>query len=305
MLRYRLAALALKAFSLNAITRSAYRKLGNLLGSRNKSHKFSPYFIGSANAKLALMERNGAVADGMRLLELGTGWMHYDAIYTRLFHRVEIVLFDVWDARQFGLFRSYLDALLAVLPQIEGRAPEQLAEALALVRRLQRCASFDEVYALLGFTYLVDADGRLDALADSSIDTVFNSDVMEHIPEHTMERLAQDLRRVVKPDGHVAMQICTHDHLTIYDGAVHLKNYLRYTDRQWQRWFDNTLQYMNRWQHVDFQRFFSRQGFTLIADEIVTRVSLAGFPIAERWRDYTPEQLEARTTRLLIQNSKD
>ena len=42
MLTYRLTAASLKAFSLNAVTKAAYRKIGNLVGGKKRSGAIKP-----------------------------------------------------------------------------------------------------------------------------------------------------------------------------------------------------------------------------------------------------------------------
>src|SRR5690606_13057819 len=149
------------------------------------------------------------------------------------------------------------------------RPAEALDRAEALLDKVLACGSFDEVYALLDFRYVLDAAGSLGAVADSSLDLIISSDVMEHIPRAAMDGLMADFMRVMKPGGVISQQIVMADHLCIYDRTVHSKNYLRYNDRQWKLLFQNDLQYFNRLQHSDFVKLFSEAGFEVLGEEIV------------------------------------
>lgn len=299
MLKYRLAAAALKAFSLNGLTRYAYRKLGNVVGGRQRAQGIPAHYIDRANGNLAFIEAHGAIRPGMRVLELGTGWVHWEALFTRLFYDVEIVLFDVWDNRQFAGFRRHASALRSALPTLSNRDAASREAAARLLERVLECSDFPEVYRLLGWQYITHPAGNLGAVDANSIDLVISSDVMEHIPAEGLPGLIADFARLMATGGHVSQQIVEADHLCIYDPSAHPKNYLRYTDTQWRRWFENSVQYINRWQHGDFVKLFEDRGFTIVAEEIVSSVDAGEIHLAPRWQSYDKRDLDATVTRLL------
>jgi len=235
----------------------------------------------------------------MRVLELGTGWVHWESLFTRMFYEIDATLFDVWDNRQFDGFRTYATALREALPALSSRPAAQRERAADLLDRVLTRRSFEEVYAMLGWRYLIDAEGRLDAIADHSIDLVYSSDVMEHIPETTLPTLAASLRRILAAGGHASQMIVEADHLCIYDREAHPKTYLRFDDRTWKRWFENDVQYVNRWQHSDFVRLFEDAGFAFVAEEIAGSSDTSAIEIADRWRNYAKADLDATITRLL------
>lgn len=302
--RYRLAAAALKAFSLNGATKSGYRWLGNRIGGGSRSKSVQSHYIARAHGNLAFLERNGAVHDGMAAMELGTGWVHWEALFTRLFYDIEVTLFDVWDNRQFDAFLHHARTLGERLEET-GRPADAIAKARELCGKIAGCRDFGEAYDLLGFTYIIAGDGSIGALEDASLDLVFSSDVMEHIPADTLPRLAGQLRRKLRTGGHATQQIVQADHLCIYARSAHPKTYLAFDDRQWRRWFENDVQYFNRWQHSDFVELFSDAGFAVVDQEIVETADTSGLDIAERWRDYDRNDLDATVTRLLVQNRQD
>lgn len=236
----------------------------------------------------------------MKVLELGTGWVHWEGLFLRAFYEVEAVLFDVWDNRQFQGFLTHVHAMRAALPNVTDRGSDRRARAEALLDRVAACTSFEEAYKVLGFTYLLSPDGSLDKLADKSLDLVFSSDVMEHIPDESLPVLAASLARVVKPGGMVSQQIVPSDHLCIYAKNAHRKSYLQYSDKEWSRWFENVVQYQNRWQQSDFRELFKRTGFEILSEEIVARVDTSGLRIADRWAGYAREDLDATVTRMLV-----
>ena len=299
MLRYRLAALALKTFSAAPGGKRAYRALGNVLGNRRRRGPVPPRYIARAEANLRALEDRHAITDGMMLLELGTGWVHWEALYTRLFHDVRIALFDVWDNRQFGGFLHHAAGLRAHLATLRDRPAAALAQAQALLDRVLQTRDFAEAYAVLGFTYHLDREGSLAALPDAAFDLVISSDVLEHVPRDSVPTLAADLARVIKPGGRMAAQIVYVDHLTLYDRAVHPKNYLRYTDRQWRRWFENGMQYVNRLQPGDFSAAFTAAGFVMEAQDVLETCDSGQLPIAAPFRHYPPQELDIAVNRII------
>lgn len=236
----------------------------------------------------------------MKVLELGTGWVHWEALFLRAFYEVEATVFDVWDNRQFEGFLTHVNALKAALPQLTDRGPERMARAEALLAKVAACRNFDEAYAVLSFTYLIAPDGSLDSLADDSLDLVFSSDVMEHIPDESLPVLAASLARVVKPGGMIAQQIVPSDHLCIYAKTAHRKAYLQYSDSEWARWFENEVQCQNRWQQSDFRALFQRAGLEIMSEEILASADTSDLKIAPRWSNYPREDLDATMTRMLV-----
>src|SRR6516225_8527213 len=122
MIRYLAVAAALKFFSISSHTKRAYRILGNTLGQRIRAAGgLQSWYLLNAKKVLELIERHHAIRNGDRLLEIGTGWAHWEATVIRLFYDVEITLFDTWDNRQlqsykryFGLFEEVIDTELAL-----------------------------------------------------------------------------------------------------------------------------------------------------------------------------------------------
>lgn len=300
MLKYHVAAFGLKLFSTNGMTRRAYRSFGNRLGARRRGKAVQSHYFRRADDNLRRIEAVGGVADGMQLVELGTGWMHWEALFTRLFYDVRVILFDVWDNRQFPGFLHYAGQLRQRLAGEVGRDPEAIARAEALLDQVLACKDFDAVYALLGFSYLIDETGSLRGIADGSVDLVISSDVLEHVPRAAMPTLARDFWRILKPGGRTAHQIVYVDHLTIYERSVHPKNYLRKSDTAWKMLYENDVQYINRLQPSDFKRVFREAGFEIEAEAVLDSCDVSHIAIAEPFRRYPRAELETNVNHLIV-----
>src|SRR4029077_17381251 len=116
MVKYVTTAVALRGFSCSPLTQRLYRSLGNGVGGRRRSSgRMTGYYPERVKRMLRLQKKYNIVQDGDRILELGTGWLHWEALTLRLFYDIEAVLFDVWDNRQLGGLKNYLRQLRSLL----------------------------------------------------------------------------------------------------------------------------------------------------------------------------------------------
>ncbi len=300
MIKYQLAAVALKAFSLNGATRSTYRWVGNRIGGKSRSQNIKAAYLQRAHENLRFIEERGAIADGMVVLELGTGWVHWEALFTRVFYDVRVILFDVWDNRQFPGFLHYARQLRERMAAEIDREAAAIARAEALLDQVLACRDFDEVYARLGFSYLIDASGSLQAVPADSIDLVISSDVLEHVPRDAVPTLALDLLRILRPGGRSSNQIVFGDHLKIYDKSVHAKNLLRYSDTMWKLRFQNQVQYVNRLQPIDFRTAFIAAGLEIEREAVVQTCDISAIAISPAFSAYSREDLETVVNRIMV-----
>jgi len=299
MLKYVLAAQALKFFSINDATKKLYRSIGNARGGNKRSTEIRSHYIQRANNNLSYLEKYGAVADGMSVMELGTGWVHWEALFTRLFYDVRFTLFDVWDNRQFPGFQFYCRELRRRLAGEVDRPADQLRRAESLLDEILTLSSFEAVYERLGFRYIINPTGSLDDIGDQTLDLIISSDVLEHVPAVAVPTLMTAMFRVLKPGGVSAHQIVPADHLLIYDGSVSGKQYLRYSDTVWRAFFQNDVQYFNRIQHSQWVDGFKQHGFEILCDEITAHIDISNIKVSERFRALPQSDLEGTVSQLL------
>jgi SAM-dependent methyltransferase len=249
LLRYFGAAAALRAASINSLTRGVYRKLTRLKrGPRPISH--DPHWLLDSFPK-----------GPSRILDLGTGWVHAYSLYPALLRNDEIHCFDVADNRGFS---SLIHTVRVVLKQIDSwqldPASRDQAEGRALA--VAHAVNFEEVYRYLGMKYQCSPTGIPD-YPDGHFDIVFSIDVLEHVDARVFRAAADTWYRILKPGGRFLAQVGIDDHLSHYNGMRDMKRYLRYSHRTWDRLLQNEVQYINR----------------LTASQIVNIVKDAGFRI--------------------------
>ncbi len=297
VVRYVLTALALKVFSANGTTKALYRKIGNTLGQQRRKNPKLPSRLRKGNRMISLCDKYSAVKLGDTLFELGTGWIHWYAVYLRLHYDVSITMFDVWDNRQFEAFRLCFSRLRASVKADRGY-PDRMAD---LLDRISAVESFEELYRLLGLEYVIESEGCLDQFQDCSFDCVFSVDVLEHVSGAHAQLLAEEIHRILKPGGYSVHQIGLGDHLSHYDKKESPKNYLRYSDRTWKTFFENDVQYFNRLQMPDWLGLFDAAGFSLL-EKITATKDIESIRIDPKYERYRKEDLSC--TRLTIIHGK-
>lgn len=305
MIRYITTALALKAFSATPATRSLYRLLGNRVGAKRRAvAKMEPYYATNVRWMLGHAARSGAIKDFDNVLEVGTGWMHWEAVCLSLFYDIEATLFDVWDCRQPECLKNnlrQLDPLIDDWAEVEAWRRHR---AHTMIRAILGCESFEKVYGLLHFRYVVEPSGSFDCFPSAHFNVIVSARVLEHIDRDKCPQFCRDCFRVLKPGGYSLQSISIGDHLYQYDRNVNPKQYLAYSDKTWKRWFENRLQYVNLWQADQWLAMFETYGF-LTLEDFRTVVSLEGLKLDERWASHSLFSLTADTQKLVNRRPAD
>jgi hypothetical protein len=302
MIKYRLAALALKGFSSCKPTRKAYRDLGNWLGGRKRAEKMPYYYYERAERNVLWCLKYRPLRADDLVLELGTGWVHWEALTLRLFFDFQAVLYDVWDNRQ-------LDALKSFVHQLEERFGQSgflegcdFDRARHLVRKIECADSFDDLYRILGFRYVLDPSGLMETLPRETFCLAISAGVLEHIPASTAPQFVSNVASLLMKGGLGIHGINISDHLSMYDGSANPKQYLAYSERQWNMWYQNSVQYFNRIQRSEWLRMFGDAGFSIL-EERISRADLTGIRIHPRYQGLSREDLECTTQALVVRKS--
>lgn len=285
LLKYLLAATALRLFSSTSITKKLYRTLGNYYGTKRRSMEQMPeYYVQRVKYMLKLINHNHIINDGDKIAELGTGWLHWDAFTLALFFNVEGALFDIWDNRQLSGLQNYISQLEL---RLNGLDIENFRRkrAFQLITCIKKVKTYEELYDILGFIYIIDESGKLNKLNNSSYNVVLSSGVLEHIDLNILSEYVKNISDILKPGGYSVHSINIRDHLHDYDKKTSSKQYLKYSDKTWKHWFDNEVQYINRKQHSDWLSLFDKVGLKLIAEEIVN-TDLNGLIISKDYKNY-------------------
>lgn len=294
MIKYISTAIALKLFSINQMSRSTYRRIGNTLGAKRRENQNIDAYIRRGDLLVKLATKHGLMDREFSALEIGTGWIHWFALYLAIHSAKmqEVDVYDVWDNRQFNALRSSFREL--------GKRwvddPERTF-ALSQIEKILDVPSFEDLYTLFDATYTVDEDGSLAAYSSRAHELVFSFHVLEHVGRDIIRDTVSDMYRILKPGGYCIHQIGIDDHLTHYDKAESPKKYIAYSMATRKRFFENSIQYHNVLQANDYIKIFEGQGFEVIELDRET-VDIDSIKINKDWQGYSTEDLE--TTILTI-----
>ncbi len=300
MVRYMIAAGALKLFSANSQTKKLYRYMGNTVGAKRRATAGLPQvYIDRAQEIISQARKHNAIKSGDRLLELGTGWLHWESTILRLFYDVEVHLFDVWDNRQFPAFQQYFREFSSVVDRSIPMTNGEKERVHGLLYTLLKATAFEEVYELLGHKYVVNSTGTLENFPDNYFDLIFSCSVLEHVEKKIIPAFMKGCYRVLKPNGRAIHLVDLGDHLTLYDNTMpYNKNYLRYSDTVWRLFFQNDVQYFNRIQRSDWLKYFADAGFQVV-EERAEPIDLNGVKISHSFAAFDRNDLACLTLKVV------
>jgi len=301
MIKYISTAAGLKCFSATPLMRRLYRRVGNLAGNRRRGTEPIPwYYLERTKRMLRLQKEHKLLRNGDRILELGTGWLHWEALTTKLFFDIQAVLFDVWDNRQLTALKNYAAQLSPILLKDNlGLPSEQLERAQSLLRAIGSIDTFEDFYKLLEFEYVVESSGSLKQFPSNSLQLVVSGGVLEHVDREAVPLLLKETLRVLKPGGWALHSIDIEDHLSHYDRKTSKKMYLAFSERTWTHLFENKVQYINRLQRGEWLELFKTAGFELV-DEDSWNVDLGRLRVARRYANMDRHDLECAVLRVLF-----
>lgn len=141
--------------------------------------------------------------------------------------------------------------------------------------------------------YRAPADVRTTGLPGKSVDFIYSTSVLEHIPLRDLEKILSECNRIGSSRMRMSHNIGYIDHYAHADQAISYFNFYRYPDWQW-RLFNPSMQYQNRLRHIDFERLFRKFGLSLVSSRRVMETKrLPNLPLASRFTEYSRDDLFA------------
>ena len=114
--------------------------------------------------------------------------------------------------------------------------------------------------------YRAPADARATDLLSGSIDCAVSVETLEHISRSDIAAILKELRRIMRPDGLILMQIDYGDHFKGFDPSISSFNFLTYSEEDWAP-FQSRFQYVNRLRHSEYLELFRQAGFEVLHDQ--------------------------------------
>lgn len=147
--------------------------------------------------------------------------------------------------------------------------------------------------AALGITYKAPFDARKTNLEAASVSYIHSTDTLEHIPPADISLILQECYRILKPGGVISCMIDLQDHYAYFDANLSRFNFYRYSEIEWEKKYNNGLQYQNRLLADDYYKLFALAGFAPIQIEIekASLHELSTVPLAAHYAGRPQEEL--------------
>jgi SAM-dependent methyltransferase len=232
--------------------------------------------------------------EGLRCLEIGTGWIPALPICYSLSGATSCVTVDLvrhLDPELTVRFLRSLKPMLPTLAETSGRSLESLHVDLA---NLEQASNLTELLHRARLLYQAPADACATGLDPASLDLVFSNSVLEHIQPDVLPALMRETFRLLRPGGLAIHNVACYDHYAYFDHNITPINYLSYTEKQWRFW-NCDLQYQNRLRAQDFLEAVERAGLELVIKRLTQKPevlqAITRMKIAPEFQRYSNEQL--------------
>lgn len=145
---------------------------------------------------------------------------------------------------------------------------EQVNDVILQLRNLlpgdwPTVASLEELLPAYRIQYHAPGDARNTGLADKSVDFVYSTSTLEHIPATEIRQILSECKRLLSPQGVMSFIIDYHDHFGTADRNITRWNFYRYSRRAWNK-YNPSNHYQNRLRHSDHEALFA--GMDLVVD---------------------------------------
>lgn len=238
----------------------------------------------------AAWQRHGSSCDGIRTVEIGTGWVPILPFGWWLCGAARCDTFDLNPYLEPSIFKR-------VLAQIVDRRHE-VARIYAAIqppeRTLERLHNLPDSF---GIEYHAPADAASTPLPDASVDLHYSNSVFEHLPPDVVPHLLAEGARVLKPGGLTMHLIDPSDHFAHFDATISRVHFLQFDERTWQSIAGNRFAYHNRRREPEWRALLRADGIeTVELSSIVdapSRDALASMTLDPRFARYTADELAA------------
>lgn len=129
----------------------------------------------------------------------------------------------------------------------------------------------DSYLAQLGIEYKapVNINGRESPVLDNSISVVTMTSVLQYVPRSVVRQIFETVARVLMPGGYFLAIILMNDQYSHFDQSLSRFNFLRYSEKVWERWYCSEIFALNRMRASDFAALFEELPFKAAVWDVV------------------------------------
>jgi SAM-dependent methyltransferase len=234
------------------------------------------------------------------LVEFGTGWFPTLALCSYLAGAGHVYTIDRVRLVEHDMLVLLADRLAAHVSLIARESDQDVDEVAGLQREVHDALVREMPLSTCTRSvvdYRAPGDATSTALPNESVDVVFSTSVLEHMPPDMIEGAFAEAWRILKPGGVMFHAINCGDHYAYSDRSLHQLHYLQFSPAEWDRW-NNEFLYQNRLRANDFVALAKRAGFSIELDAHRS-TEIDGVPIDGSFAHYTREQLAITNLEIL------
>ena len=258
-----------------------------------------------------VLRKAGRDLRGEKILEVGTGrrlllpitfWLlgaqRTVTVDLHAWLRPELVEMDLcYLAANGDWFRDFMKEAV-------GDEEERIVRILALAEH--GAGAVQPVMAVCGITYHPGIDPGRTEFHDGEFSLHVSNQVLEHVPLDQLAGLMTEGKRLIHDDGLLLHRVDHTDHFSHSDPSIPLMNFLRFSDRAWDRLAGNRFMYMNRLRIDDYKTLFEELGLEIVTvrrsidektRELIERRIL---PVDERFASKTLDDLATAESWFLL-----
>jgi hypothetical protein len=147
-----------------------------------------------------------------------------------------------------------------------------------------------------GIDYQAPADARSVQRPSGSVDLIASTSTFEHIPQDAIREILAESYRLCHEGSIMSHEIDYSDHYSHTDKSLTPYNFLRFSDRNWER-LHMRHYYQNRLRHNDIRQLIQDAGFTIIEEKTTVpddaALLLSGLTVHEQFRSIPTSDLLA------------
>lgn len=167
----------------------------------------------------------------------------------------------------------------------------------------QPIVDFAELEQRYGVIYRAPGDARATGLADGSVDLIYSTATMEHIPPDQIREILRECRRILQPEGRICFTIDYHDHYSTSDRTIGFMNFYQFSEEEWRR-YNPDMHHQNRLRHSDYVKLFREEGWKIVEQRSATKqcseTHLARVKLHPSFAHYSREDLIASNGYFLL-----
>jgi hypothetical protein len=252
-----------------------------LRGGHRPEHEFPEKHAGNFFRHLHALQGCGMKStNGLNVLEIGTGWDLNIALLFSLCGFGRIMTIDVYRHVRLKQVKRYLPMFSTVIRDVASISGRNENEIRTQLETFSRSSSLEELCTLARIRYVAPISDNYSEIADDSLDLCYSTAVFEHIRPELIRRILEMTHKKMKPNGLSTHIIDLKDHFAYFQRGLYYNNFLRFSERQWNRWAGNPLSYTNRLLSSHWRSMFTDTGYDLLQFEEIEEKKLPPIPFA-------------------------